>query len=352
MSTTPKTSPHTDPGRLPMTLPRLAEKKRLHEPIVMVTAYDFPSGQIVDAAGADIVLVGDSGAEVVLGYDSTVAVSVEEMLMLTAATRRGVAQRAARRRPAVRQLRGLRRAGDRAPRSASSRRRAPTPSSSRAAARRSSRASARSSAPAIPVMGHVGLTPQTATALGGRRAQGAHRRPRARARRSRRSRVEAAGAFAIVFEAIPAAVAAAITPLLEIPVIGIGAGAETDGQVLVLHDMLGIYPGRAPRFAKQYVELRSQMVAAVAEYADDVRSRRFPRAEHTFSIDPSELRDFVTELRQVAVIPCGRSVTTSRICPRGAVTAERDERICRSEIHAGIGVGAGSLGRGLPWASQ
>ena len=91
MSTTPKTSPTADPGRVPVTLPRLAEKKRLREPIVMVTAYDFPSGQIADAAGADVVLVGDSGAEVVLGYDSTVAVSVEEMLMLTAATRRGVA---------------------------------------------------------------------------------------------------------------------------------------------------------------------------------------------------------------------------------------------------------------------
>src|SRR5579863_1057663 len=90
MSTTPKTQTDSDPGRLPMTLPRLAEKKRLGEPIVMVTAYDFPTGQIVDAAGVDIVLVGDSGAEVVLGYPSTVAVSVEEMLMLTAATRRGV----------------------------------------------------------------------------------------------------------------------------------------------------------------------------------------------------------------------------------------------------------------------
>ena len=195
MSTTPKTSPSADPGRLPMTLPRLAEKKRLGEPIVMVTAYDFPSGQIADAAGVDIVLVGDSGAEVVLGYDSTVAVSVEEMLMLTAATRRGVAQRAARRRPPVRQLRGLRRAGD--PHRAALRQggRAPTRSSSRAAARRSCRACARSSAPGIPVMGHVGLTPQTATALGGRRAQGrtaeralARRRAGARARGGRRVR--------------------------------------------------------------------------------------------------------------------------------------------------------------------
>jgi 3-methyl-2-oxobutanoate hydroxymethyltransferase len=101
-----------------------------------------------------------------------------------------------------------------------------------------------------------------------------------------------ANAFAIVFEAIPAAIAAAITLLLDIPVIGIGAGADTDGQVLVLHDMLGIYPGRAPRFAKQYAELRSEMLNAVSKYADEVRTRRFPTAEHTFSIDPKELAAF------------------------------------------------------------
>src|SRR5262249_26376253 len=144
----------------------------------------------------------------------------------------------------------------------------------------------------IPVMGHVGLTPQTATALGGRRAQG-RTAERALVLAAHAHGVEAAGAFAIVFEAIPAAVAAAIAPQLEIPGIGIGAGPDTDGQVLVLHDLLGFYPGRAPRFARQYADLRSQMVAAVAEYADDVRSHRFPAAEHTFSIDPQELEAFL-----------------------------------------------------------
>ena len=295
MSTTPKTSPHTDPGRLAVTLPRLAEKKRLHEPIVMVTAYDFPSGQIADAAGVDVVLVGDSGAEVVLGYDSTVAVSVDEMLMLTAAARRGVASALL-----VADL--------------------PFGSyevSDEQAIATAQRFVKEARADAVKLEGggpaqlcahprdrrrrDPGDGPRRPDAADGDRARrppraGPHRRPRARCSPSRPRAVEAAGAFAIVFEAIPAAVAAAITPLLEIPVIGIGAGAETDGQVLVLHDMLGIYPGRAPRFAKQYVELRSQMVAAVAEYADDVRSRRFPAPEHTFSIDPSELRDFVTEL--------------------------------------------------------
>jgi 3-methyl-2-oxobutanoate hydroxymethyltransferase len=290
MSTTPKSQTQTDPGRVPMTLPRLAEKKRLGEAIVMATAYDFPSGQIVDAAGADIVLVGDSGAEVVLGYDSTVAVSVGEMLMLTAATRRGV-----RSALLVADLPfGSYEASDeQAIRTAQrfvKEARADAVKLEGGGPAQLSRIRAIVGA-GIPVMGHVGLTPQTATALGGRRAQG-RTAQRALALAVQARAVADANAFAIVFEAIPAAIAAAITPLLDIPVIGIGAGADTDGQVLVLHDMLGIYPGRAPRFAKQYAELRSEMLNAVSEYADEVRTRRFPTAEHTFSIDPKELAAF------------------------------------------------------------
>jgi 3-methyl-2-oxobutanoate hydroxymethyltransferase len=148
-------------------------------------------------------------------------------------------------------------------------------------------------------MGHIGLTPQTATALGGRRAQG---RTAERALELAREAlaVQDANAFAVVFEAIPAAIAGEITLLLEIPVIGIGAGGATDGQVLVLHDMLGIYPGRAPRFAKQYADLRSAMVSAVSEYAQEVRTRRFPTAEHTFSIDPQELEAFREGLERLS----------------------------------------------------
>jgi 3-methyl-2-oxobutanoate hydroxymethyltransferase len=273
-----------------MTLPRLAEKKRLGEPIVMVTAYDFPSAQIVEEAGVDLVLVGDSGAEVVLGYSSTVPVSLEEMLMLTAATRRGLATpllvadlpfgsyEASDEQAVLSAQRFVKEAGAKAVKIEGG-----GPASvSRVAA---------IVAAGIPVMGHVGLTPQSATALGGRRAQG---RTAARALDvARQARaLEAAGCFAIVFEAIPAAVATELTKLLAIPVIGIGAGAGTDGQVLVLHDLLGVYPGRAPRFAKQYVELRSQMVDAVSAYADDVRAQRFPASEHTFSIDPDELEGF------------------------------------------------------------
>jgi 3-methyl-2-oxobutanoate hydroxymethyltransferase len=143
----------------------------------------------------------------------------------------------------------------------------------------------------IPVMGHVGLTPQTATALGGYRAQG---RTAERAIAVARDAIalQDAGCFSLVFEAIPAAVAQAVTARLEIPVIGIGAGPATDGQVLVFHDLLGIYDGHAPRFAKRFGELREQMIAGVAAYASEVRRGSFPGPEHTYSIDEAELRAF------------------------------------------------------------
>jgi 3-methyl-2-oxobutanoate hydroxymethyltransferase len=143
----------------------------------------------------------------------------------------------------------------------------------------------------IPVMGHVGLTPQTATALGGYRAQG---RTGERAIQVAHDALalQEAGCFSIVFEAIPAAVAAELMERLEIPVIGIGAGPATDGQVLVFHDLLGIYDGHAPRFAKRYAELKAEMVAGVAQYAEEVRTRVFPGPEHTYSIDEEELASF------------------------------------------------------------
>ena len=146
----------------------------------------------------------------------------------------------------------------------------------------------------IPVMGHVGLTPQTATALGGYRAQG-RTSERASAVARDAFALQEAGCFSIVFEAIPAAVAAELTPRLEIPVIGIGAGPATDGQVLVLHDLLGMYSsstGHAPRFAKRYAEIKSEMVAGVAAYVAEVRGRAFPGPEHTYSIDDDELERF------------------------------------------------------------
>src|SRR5579863_7966758 len=290
MSATPHVPiPQSLDEPVPMTLPRLAEKKRLREPIAMVTAYDYPSAQVAEAAGVDVVLVGDSGAMTVLGYPSTVPVSVEEMLMLTAAVRRGLdtpllvgdlpfgSYEVSDQQAVATAQRFVKEAGCDAvklERGGTSAERA--------------RAIVQAG---IPVMGHLGLTPQTATALGGYRAQG---RTAERAVQVGRDAfaLQEAGCFSIVFEAIPAAVAAALVPRLEIPVIGIGAGPDTDGQVLVFHDLLGIYDGHAPRFAKRYQDIRAQMVTGVSEYAAEVRNGTFPGPEHTYSIDEQELEEF------------------------------------------------------------
>ncbi len=290
MSATPRTPiPQSLDVPLPMTLPRLAEKKRLGEAIVMVTAYDYPSAQVAEEAGVDVVLVGDSGAMTVLGYPSTVPVSTDEMLMLAAAVRRGCksplvvgdlpfgSYEASDELAIATAQRFIKEAGSDAvklERGGTSVQRA--------------RAIVDSG---IPVMGHVGLTPQTATALGGYRAQG---RNAERALQVARDAIalQEAGCFSIVFEAIPAAVADIVVQRLEIPVIGIGAGGGTDGQVLVFHDLLGIYDGHAPRFAKRYQEIKAQMVAGVAEYAAEVRAGTFPGPEHVYSIDEEELARF------------------------------------------------------------
>jgi 3-methyl-2-oxobutanoate hydroxymethyltransferase len=278
----------------PMTLPRLADKKRRGEPIVMITAYDYPSAQVAQAAGVDMVLVGDSGAMTVLGYPSTVPVSTDEMLMLASAARRGLktpllvgdlpfgSYEACDEKAIATAQRFVKEAGCDAvklERGGTSVQRA--------------RAIVESG---IPVMGHVGLTPQTATALGGHRTQG---RTAQRAHGVARDALalQEVGCFAIVFEAIPAAVAALVTEMLTIPVIGIGAGPATDGQVLVFHDLLGIYDGHTPRFVKRFADVRAQMVTGVAQYADEVRRGVFPGPEHTYSIDDDELRQFMEELR-------------------------------------------------------
>jgi 3-methyl-2-oxobutanoate hydroxymethyltransferase len=294
MSTTPKVPDTLAPERLPMTLPRLAEMKRLGEPIVMITAYDYPSAQVAEAAGVDIVLVGDSGAMTVLGYPSTVPVSVEEMLVLASATRRGLSTpllvgdlpfgsyEASDAQAIATAQRFVKEAGCDAVKLEGG--------GETSVARAKAIVAA-----GIPVMGHVGLTPQTATALGGYRAQG-RTAERALEVAHEALALQNAGCFSIVFEAIPAAVAAELMTRLEIPVIGIGAGPSTDGQVLVLHDLLGIYDGHAPRFAKRYAQLRGQMVAAVRDYGDEVRTQRFPGPEHSYSIDPEELQKLREQL--------------------------------------------------------
>jgi 3-methyl-2-oxobutanoate hydroxymethyltransferase len=294
MSATPHSQvPQNLDAPLPMTLPRLAEKKRLGEPIVMITAYDYPSAQIAQDAGVDVVLVGDSGAMTVLGYPSTVPVSTDEMLMLAAAVRRALkapllvgdlpfgSYEASDEQAIATAQRFVKEAGCDAvklERGGTSVDRA--------------RAIVESG---IPVMGHVGLTPQTATALGGYKAQG---RTAARALELAHDALglQEAGCFSIVFEAIPDALATELMQSLEVPVIGIGAGGSTDGQVLVFHDLLGIYDGHAPRFAKRYADARAVMVAGVAEYAAEVRAGAFPGPEHVYSIDEEELERFRTQI--------------------------------------------------------
>jgi 3-methyl-2-oxobutanoate hydroxymethyltransferase len=278
-------------ARLPVTLPHLAEQRRLGEPIVMVTAYDYPSAVVAEEAAVDIVLVGDSGAMTVLGYPSTVPVSVEEMLVLTAAARRGLRtpllvgdlpfgsyERSDEQAIATAQ-RFVKEGGCDAVK---------LEGGGTSVARAAAIVSA-----GIPVMGHVGLTPQTATALGGYKAQG---RTAGRAYEVALDALalQDAGCFAVVFEAIPAAVTTEVMPLMRVPVIGIGAGPATDGQVLVFHDLLGIRHGVGARFVKRYADLLDEMVEGVRSYAEDVRSRAYPAPDHTYSIDPGEL----SELRE------------------------------------------------------
>ena len=292
MSATPHLPvPQNLDAPLPMTLPRLAEKKRLGEAIVMVTAYDYPSAQVAQAAGVDVVLVGDSGAMTVLGYPSTIPVSTDEMLMLASAVRRGTTTPLL-----VGDLPfGSYEASDELA-VATAQRFIKEASCDAVKLERGGTSVARASAiveAGIPVMGHVGLTPQTATVLGGYRAQG---RTAGQALQVARDAIalQEAGCFSIVFEAIPAAVAEALMPRLEIPVIG--AGPATDGQVLVFHDLLGIYDGHAPRFAKRFADIKAQMVAGVAEYAAEVRAGTFPAPEHEYSIDDEELELFTSGL--------------------------------------------------------
>jgi 3-methyl-2-oxobutanoate hydroxymethyltransferase len=283
-----------DVERTPMTLPRLAEMSAAGEPIVMVTAYDHPSATIAEAAGVDLVLVGDTGAMTVLGYDSTVPVSMEEMLVLARAVRRGL------RTPLMvgdLPFGSYERSNEQAIESAQ--RYAKEAGCEAVKLERGGVSVDRARAiirAGIPVMGHVGLTPQTASQLGGYKAQG-RTAERATQIAEEALALQAVGCFAIVFEAVPAAVTAALVEKLEVPVIGIGAG-PAEGQVLVFHDLLGIYDGRVPRFVKRYAEARREMVEGVSRYAAEVRSRRYPQDEHTYQVDADELESFRRYLDQ------------------------------------------------------
>jgi 3-methyl-2-oxobutanoate hydroxymethyltransferase len=270
-------------------LTELADYKARGQKIVMVTAYDFPSGRLVDRAGVDLVLVGDSAAMVVLGHDSTVPATMDEMVMLTRAVTRGA------RRPLVigdmpfgsfqisdeealrNAVRFVKEAGADAVKVEGA---GPTVARVRALV-----------GAGVPVMGHIGLTPQSATMLGGFKAQGRTANKAARLVADARE-LEAAGCFSIVLEAVPPPVAARISANLSIPTIGIGAGAECDGQVLVYHDLLGLYDGRAPRFVKRYADVAGEIRRALERYVSDVREGRFPEEQHTYAMPEEELTLF------------------------------------------------------------
>jgi 3-methyl-2-oxobutanoate hydroxymethyltransferase len=274
-------------GKLP--LPELAEMKRRGDKIVMVTAYDAPSGRLADAAGIDLILVGDSSGMVVHGRESTVPVSLDEILFMTQWVTRGA------KRPLViadMPFGSYEESDEQAISNAV--RLVKEGGADAVKLERGGTSVARARAivgAGIPVMGHVGLTPQTATVLGGFKAQG---RTAERAQRLIEDalELEAAGCFAIVLEAVPPTVGRAATRALTVPTIGIGAGAETDGQVLVWHDMLGFYEGRAPRFVKRYAELGEAIVEALEHYAEEVRNGSFPEERHTYGMPEEEQAAF------------------------------------------------------------
>jgi 3-methyl-2-oxobutanoate hydroxymethyltransferase len=289
---------HTAPppaDRAPTTLPRLAEMKAAGEPIVMVTAYDYPSATVAEAAGVDVVLVGDSAAMVVLGYPGTEPVSMEEMIVLGKAVRRGL------KTPLMvgdMPMGSYEASNELAVRNAQRLVKETGCQTVKLEAGGLSVERARAIVRAgIPVMGHVGLTPQTATALGGYKAQGKSAQSAIKLLEDALA-LQAVGCFAIVFEAVPAAIAEAIVEKLEVPTIGIGAGPATSGQVLVFHDLLGITTGQMAKFVKRYADVHGTMVDAVRQYGAEVRSRHFPEPDHVYSVEPAELAEFRRYLDQ------------------------------------------------------
>ena len=263
------------------TISSLAAMKAAGERIVMVTAYDHPSAQIAEAADVDAVLVGDSAAMTMLGYDSTVPVSVDEMLMLTAAVRRGIrtpllvgdlpfgSYEASDQQAVATAQRFVKEAGCDA---VKIERGGTTVHRARAIVDAG-----------IPVMGHVGLTPQTAAITGSYRARGRSADDALMVFESALA-LQEAGCFALVFEAVPAAATAAMMAALHVPVIGIGAGGDTDGQVLVWHDLLGFAAAdrKLPKFVRRYASMEAEATDAVAQFCDDVRSGRFPSSAETY----------------------------------------------------------------------
>ena len=262
--------------------------------ITCLTAYDFPTARLLDDAGVDILLVGDSVGMVVLGYDSTLPVTVDEMLHHVKAVRRGTKRALlvadmpygsyhASIDDSVRTaLRFIKEGGAEAVKVEGGERRIEL--------------IARLVEAEIPVMGHVGLTPQSVNALGGFKVQGRSEEAAQQVLRDARA-VETAGAFSIVLESLPREVAARATAELRIPTIGIGAGPDCDGQVLVLHDMLGLTDGHTPKFARRYANLAEIIGRAATEFCDDVQNGRFPSDDESYHLSAEARSRFLARQR-------------------------------------------------------
>ncbi len=289
------TSQHsTSTSRKKVTTLAFRQKKERGEPITMLTAYDYPTAAAIDKAGIDSILVGDSLAMVVLGYENTLPVTMEEMLHHARAVARGAKSALlvgdmpfmsyqVNAEEALRNAgRFLQQGGMDAVKLEGGRERADAVRAIVGAG--------------IPVMGHLGLTPQSIHQLGGFRAQG--KTASAAKRLFEDAQIlEEAGAFSLVLESVPARLAEYISRHVSIPTIGIGAGAGCDGQVLVTHDLLGLFDRFTPKFVKKYATLYEVMNKAFADYIDEVETKRFPAPEHTVEMNDEEWDAFVKEIK-------------------------------------------------------
>jgi len=269
-----------------ITVSTLKEMKEAGQKIAMITAYDYPSALFAEEAGAEVLLVGDSLGMVVLGYDSTVPVTMEEMLHHVKAVVRGakkslvvadmpfMSYQASISDALYNAGRFLKEGGAQAVKLEGGSEFADLVHKLVVAG--------------IPVMGHIGLTPQSVNALGGYKVQGKDLKTAQKLMDDAKA-LEEAGAFSIVLECVPAALAAKITQSLSIPTIGIGSGADCDGQVLVYHDVLGMYPRMLPKFVKRYLDTASLIKEALEKYVFEVKNKTFPEEKHSFNVAPEIL---------------------------------------------------------------
>jgi 3-methyl-2-oxobutanoate hydroxymethyltransferase len=288
--------------RKKITIPRIQDLKRQGQKLSFLTAYDYPTAMLEDRAGIEMILVGDSAAMCLLGHETTLQISMDEMITLSSAVTRAVKyafvigdmpymsyqpsnQRAVRnagRFMAEARVDAVKLEGG---------------------ARMTDRIRAINDA-GIPVMGHIGLTPQSYSQLGGLRAQGRDMDSALRLIRDAQA-IEEAGAFALLIEAVPAEIAGLITERLSIPVLSIGAGSACDGQLLIVHDLLGLFEAFTPRFVRRYANLSEVMTQAFEAYREDVRSGAFPGPEHQYPIREEELEALRSSLEPFGGYPAG-----------------------------------------------